>query len=57
MGTHRYREHYAGCHLGELENWVKKMKELRSTYWQLQNNPGDVKYSMGNTVSNIVITM
>ena len=32
-------------------------KGLRSTNWQLQNCHGDVKYSTGNIVNNIVITM
>ena len=39
--------------------WVKKRKELRSTNWRLwgynQNSHGDVKYSIGNIVSNIVM--
>ena len=34
-----------------------KIKRLRSTNWQSQNSRGDVKYSIGNTVNNIVITM
>ena len=33
------------------------MKGLRSTDWQLQNSHGDVNYSVGNIVSNTVITM
>ena len=33
------------------------MKELRSTDWWLQHSPEDVKYSIGSTVNNIVITM
>ena len=35
--------------------WVKKMKRLRSTHWQSQNSYGDVKYSIGNIVTNIII--
>ena len=31
------------------------MKGLRSTHWQLPNNPGDIKYSIGDLVNNIVI--
>ena len=34
----------------------KKVKGLRSTNWQLQNNYGDTKYSMANIVNNMVIT-
>ena len=34
---------------------MKKVKGLRSTEWQLQNSHGDVKYSIGNRVDNIVI--
>ena len=36
---------------------MKKVKGLRSTNWWLQNSDGDVKYSTGNTVNNIVIAM
>ena len=36
---------------------MKKVEEVRSTDWQLQNSHEDVKYSVGNTVNNIVITM
>ena len=36
---------------------MKKVKGLRSTHWQLQNSHRNVKYSMGNIVNNIVITM
>ena len=37
------------------EGWVKKVKGLRSTNWQLQNSHEDVKDSIGKTVNNIVI--
>ena len=33
------------------------MKDLRTADWQLQNSHGDVNYSMGKRVSNIVMTM
>ena len=56
--THRYREQIDGCQRGRgLGVWVKKVKGLRSTDWQLQNSHGDVKYSIGNTVSNSLIPM
>lgn len=35
----------------------KKVKGLRSTRWQLQQNQGDVKYGTGNRVDNISLTM
>ena len=35
----------------------KKMKGSVSTNWQLQNSYGDGKYSIGNIVNNVVITM
>ena len=41
----------------EVGGWVKKMKGLRSTNWQLPNSHKDVKDSKGNIVKNIVITM
>ena len=33
------------------------MKGLRGTYWQLQNSHRVVKYSIGNIVNSIVMTM
>ena len=36
---------------------MNKMKELRSTNRQLQNSHGDVKYSIENSVDNILITL
>ena len=36
----------------DFGGWVKKMRELKSTNWQLQNNHGDLKHSMGNIVNN-----
>ena len=35
----------------------EEVRGLRSTNWQLQNIHGDVKYSIGNIVSNIVMTV
>ena len=54
----KYREQTDGCQMGRrLGGWEKRVKVLRNTSWQLQNSPGDVKSSIGNMVSNIVITM
>ena len=51
----RYREQADSCQRGEgLGYWVKG---LRSTNWQLQSSHGDVNYSVGNIVNNIVVTM
>ena len=36
--------------------WVKKVKGLRSTNWQLQNSHRDVKHSIQSIVYNIIIT-
>ena len=56
--THRYREKTDACQKGKgLGGWVKKVKELRSTNWQLQNSHGDIKDSIGDIVNNILITM
>ena len=30
------------------QGWVKNVKGLRSTNWQLQNSHGDVKYNLGS---------
>ena len=55
---HRYREQTDGCQKGNgLRNWVKKLRKLRSKNWLLENNHGDIKYSTGITVDNIVINM
>ena len=43
---------------GELRGWAKKVKGLRSTDWYfLANSHGAVKYSIGNMLTNIVMTM
>ena len=42
---------------GGLGDWVKRVKRLRCTDWQLQNSHGDVEYGAGNTANTIVITM
>ena len=41
----------------QLGRWVEKGKGLRSINWELQNSHRDVKYSMGNIVNNILITI
>ena len=35
----------------------EKVKELRSTNWELQNSHGGVRYGTGNIVNNIEITL
>ena len=56
--THRYTEQTDGCQMGAgLGDWVKKVTGLRSTNWQLQNSHGDMKFSIGNILNNIVISM
>ena len=35
----------------------KKVKEFRSRNWDLQDSHGDVKYTTGNIVNNILITI
>ena len=52
--TPGYREQTDGQMGGEL---VGKVRGLRGTNWQLQNQYGNVKHSMGNIVNSIVITM
>ena len=42
---------------GGLGGQEKKDKGLRGTDWQLKNSQGNVKYSIGNVVNNIVITI
>ena len=41
---------------GGWGDWVKKVKGLRSTNWQLQNSLGDVKDSIRDVVNTILIT-
>ena len=56
--TYKYREQTDGCQMErELRSYVKKVKGLRSTNWQLQKSHGDVEYSTGNRVNNTVITL
>ena len=38
-----------------LGGWMKKVKGLKSTDWELQNGHGDVKYNIESTVNNILI--
>ena len=53
--TYRCREPTAGCYRGGvLGGWVVEVKGLRNINWQLQNSHGDVKYSIGNTVNNVI---
>ena len=40
-----------------LGGWVKEARGLRRTNWQLENSHVDVKYSIDNIVSKIVITV
>ena len=42
---------------GVWGDWVKQVKGLSSVDRQLQNSHGDVKYSTGNIVNDIAITM
>ena len=49
--TRRYREHVDSCQIGGVRgggigDWVKRVKGLQRTNWQLQNSHGDVKYSI-----------
>lgn len=40
--THRHGERPDGCQKGRLEDWVKKVRRLKSTDWKLQNSHGNV---------------
>ena len=42
---------------GRVRGMGEKVKGLGSTNWLLQNSHRDVKYSIGNVVNNILITM
>lgn len=56
--TRRSREQTDGYQMGGgFGGWVKRVKGLRSTHCQLQNSHGDVKYSAGTIVNNIIMTM
>ena len=52
----RHREQNGCLRAQELREGVKEVEKLRSINWYLQNN-GDVKYTTGNIVNNIAITM
>ena len=56
--THRYREQTGDLGVGttgRMGSWVKKEKGLRSEIGS-HDIVGDVKYSVGNRVNNIVVT-
>ena len=55
--SHRYRERFDGCQTGGGFGGYEKVKGLISTNLLLQNNHRGVKYSIGNTVNNVVTTM
>ena len=40
-----------------MGNWVRKVKELRSTDLYFQNSVEEVKYSIGHIINNIVVSM
>ena len=51
-----YREQSDGCQMGGC--WALRSKEgIKKYKLVVQSNHGDVKYSIGNTVSNTVITV
>ena len=46
--THRYREQTDGCQLEEgFRGWVRKVKGVRNTNWQLENSHGHVNTALG----------
>ena len=53
----RYREQTDNCQMEGHGELGEKVKVLRSTNWQLEYSYGDVKYSIGSIVNNIVITV
>ena len=56
--THRCRgETDSGQRKGGFGGWVRNAKGLRSTSSWLQSAHRDVRYTVGNSVNNIVITM
>ena len=55
---YRYGEHTVEYPRGgKLVGWMKKLKGLRSTDWQLQNSHKDIKYIIRTILNNTVITM
>ena len=56
--AHKHGEQMKGCQKGTgVKGLGLSRKGLRSTDWKLQNSHGDVKYSIGNIVSNIGIIL
>ena len=50
--NHGYGEHFNGCQMGGGSGGMgKEVRGLRNTTRQLQNNHGDIKYSIGNRVA------
>ena len=55
---HGHTEHFDGCQMGEGTGRMgEEVRGLRSTNRQLQNSPGDVKYSGGRGVAKECIHM
>ena len=55
--THRYRQKTEYCQMGEgLGDWVKKMEEIKKYKLAVTNGLLDVKCSIRNVVSTIVVT-
>lgn len=40
-----------------MREWVKKVKGLRNTDWELQNSHRDIEFSLGNVVNIVIIIM
>ena len=55
--THRCRGQAGGCKGGDVGDWVKKVKGLRSIDWRSQDRHGAVKYSIRGVVDTILITV
>ena len=53
---HRYREQSDGCQMGE--GWgISENNEGIKYKQEVKNSHGNVKYSIGNTVNDVVITL
>ena len=56
--NHGYREHFDGCQMGwGCRGMGEEMRGLRRTNGQLQNNHGEVKYSIRKRVAKELIHM
>ena len=57
QNRHRFRQHFDSCCMGGVAVIGEKGEGIKKYNWGLQSIRGGVKYSVGSTVNNTVITV